>query len=85
MHALIVNSLNKLRQMAGFNLRNVHRADIGKDIALQAGEDFIGVTFRPELKATGVPRGGDKLKRAGFINAGVVRFAKLRGADTGCQ
>lgn len=71
--------------MAGFNLRNIHRANIGKDVAIQAGEDFIGVAFRPEFQATFVPGSGDKFKRAGFINAGAVRFTKLRRTDIGYQ
>ncbi|CPR14529.1 hypothetical protein BN1221_00944c [Brenneria goodwinii] len=43
MHAFIVDGFNQLPQMAGFNLRDIHRADIGKNVAFQAGEDFIGV------------------------------------------
>ncbi len=82
MHAFIVNRLNQLRKMAGFNLSNIHRANHGENVAFQTGEDFIGVRVRPEFKAAGVPRHRDRLKGAGFLNGGVVRFTKLRRAES---
>lgn len=75
MHAFVVNRLNEQRQMAGFNLRNIHRANRWENVAFQAGEDLIGVRVRLELKTTGVPCGGDVLKGVGFIDSGVIRFA----------
>lgn len=51
-----------------------------ENIALQAGQDFIDVAFRPKFQATGVPLSGDKFKCAGFVNSGVIHLADLRRA-----
>ena len=75
MHTFIIDRFDQLGQMAGFNLCNVHCANIREDIALQAGQDFVRVAFRPELKATGVPRGSDVLKGARAVNGGFFRLA----------
>ncbi len=85
MNAFIVDGFNKLRQMAGFNLCNVHCANIREDVAFQAGEDFIGVVSRPEFQATGVPCGGDVLKGACAVNGGFLRLAGQGRANTGHQ
>ncbi|EIP7386143.1 hypothetical protein LRT63_000244 [Salmonella enterica] len=85
MNAFIIDGFNKLCQMAGFNLCNVHCANIREDVALQAGEDFIGVVSRPEFQATGVPCGGDVLKGACAANGGFLRLAGLGRANTGYQ
>ena len=85
MHAFIVNGLNQLRQMTGFNLSDIHRADNGENVAFKASENFTGVGFRPEFKTAGVPRHCRMPECAGFINGGVVRLVKLRRADAGCK
>lgn len=72
----VVQPLTLLKSVILVNERSQRRCNVKYDV-------FIGMVFRPELKTTGVPRGGDKFKRAGFINAVVIRFAKLRRADTG--
>lgn len=84
-HAFIVTRLNQLCQMTGFNLSDIHRANRGENVAFQADEDFIGVRVRPEFQAIGVPCQSDILKDAGFLNCGIVRFAKLRRANAGRQ
>lgn len=47
MYAIILSSMvydfNQLCQMAGFNLCDIHCANLKKDVALQTDENFIGV------------------------------------------
>ncbi|QNQ21883.1 hypothetical protein HF650_20240 [Kosakonia sp. SMBL-WEM22] len=65
MNTLAINRLHKLRQMPGFYLRNIHCGDIiRKDIAIQAGENFICMSVRPEFQAAGVPCSSDMPKGA---------------------
>lgn len=41
--------------MPGFDLRDIHFANLREGIAFQAGKNFIRVAFRPEPEAAGVP------------------------------
>jgi hypothetical protein len=43
------------------------------------------MVFRPQLQATGVPRGGDVFKGAGFVDGDFFRLAGQRRVNTGYQ
>ena len=68
MHTFIINSPDKLCQMAGFNICNIHFANIGENIMLKTDQNFIGMAFRPDFETIGMPQRGEIFKRPGFID-----------------